>query len=355
MTRKITINAPDKCQVGGEPATKILTTSTCDEHFDTSYEGLKQSILAARRKISEIEDIVQEPKEEKPESPPLENPVPPTADDYGIDFLYPSGNNDIQMIYMDMNNPSKDPLFRNEEGEGLVKGKFGGWRSQGGSNGQLRVELWQDNPIRDCEGTVYSKWLQDVDTGRAGAYLFQVYRGGGSHSSRYHQGQEGAALKGRIREDLSVVICKEVRHSDYTSNEGNIRKLKKDPKKNFLGVKLVVYNLKPPSRGWRVPVKIEVWCDEDGMDQNGKFDPKRQNWQKYAEYTDKGGWGSGDGGGNPGIEIGNTGTRKGDEILNTPRGAVRNKGNLFAYRTDHVLTEFKYLSWRKIKNPVGAV
>lgn len=257
------------------------------------------------------------------------------------------------MIYMNMDNPSSDPLFRNEETEGLIKGEFGGWRSSGGTNGQLRLELWQDNPIRDCEGTVYARFIKNMNTD-PGAYLSQVYRGGGTHSSSL-DGQEGAAYKVRIRADRSVVITKEVRHPDYASNVGGIKKLEKDPTEIYLGIKLVAYNMPLDPQTNRTPVKIEAWCDEYGMSPSGQFNPQNQKWQKYAEYIDKGGWKAGSGNvAIPGVELGNNGNRKADEILNTGKGAVRNKGNLFAYRTDNRQTEIKYMSFRKIKNPVGA-
>ena len=42
------------------------------------------------------------------------------------------------------------------------------------------------------------------------------------------------------------------------------------------------------------------------MTPDGKFDPAKQNWVKMAETIDSGGWGSGNGGGCPPLELGNT-------------------------------------------------
>jgi hypothetical protein len=174
-----------------------------------------------------------------------------------------------------------------------------------------------------------------------------VYRGGGHHSS--NTPCEGAAYKARIRKDKSVVVTKEVLHPDYASNKGGIKKLTKDPKGNYIGTKLVVYNL-PKAPSGRTPVKLEVYVDEDGMGADGVFTASKQNWVKAAENTDFGGWASGDGGGCPPLEIGNTGKRKPDEILNTPGGT--SEGNLAAYRTDGVKSKIKFFSIREIKPPV---
>jgi hypothetical protein len=352
-TKKVSIEVPENCQVCGKPGTHVVATRACKEDIDLARDGLIYGIKYARQKKAEQEGAF----EEKPEEPeePIENPIRFETDQHMIRMLYPDSN-PRQQIYMDMENPTKDPLFRNEENANLQKGYSGGWTATGTADkAQVRLELWQDNPIRDCEITVYTKYLTDYGPGIAepGAYASQVYRGGGHHSSKDMTVRcEGCAYKARIRKDRSVVIVKEVRHDDYTSNKGGIKKLRKDPKGNFIGVKLVIYNLMPQESEGRIPVKIEVWCDEEGMTNTGTFSPTAQRWEKYAEYIDAGDWASGDGGACPPVELGNMGRRMGDEILNTPKGAP--KGNLAAYRTDGALTELKFFSFRKIKNPVGA-
>lgn len=358
MSNTETNNNNNICRVcRKKPPTKKLTVFLCDDDFTKGYTGLVELVRRLRNELeaantnTNTATATTTPQVE--EEPTINNIVGmgvlPAEDRYKIKKIYPDSETP-QMIYMNMDNPSSDPLFRNEDNANMTRGIAGGWVQDGSDNGkyQVRLELWQDNPIRDCEITVYAKWLADIASIVDSAYAYQVYRGGGHHTTNL-EGQEGAAYKGRIKRDRSVVIAKEIRHADYTSNQGGIMKLEKDPYNNFIGVKLVVYNLTSPVNG-RIPVKIEVWCDEYGMTPDGKLDPTKQNWKKYAEYTDKGGWSSGTGGGNPGLELGNTGLRKPDEIFNTPFGAKQNKGNLGAYRTDGAKTEIKYFSFRKIKS-----
>jgi hypothetical protein len=282
----------------------------------------------------------------EPHQPPLVTAA--AADKYGIQFLYPNPSTP-QMCDMNMDNPFSDTNFRNEENANLKKESDGAWSSTGNQEKQqVRLELWQDPSIRDCEITVYANYIEDLSL--TGSYGYQVYRGGGHHGSA-ENGCPGCAYKARIRKDKTVVIAKEIKHADYSSNEGNVKKLSKDIKGRYIGVKQVVYNLSKLANG-RTPVKIEVWCDEEGMTPDGVLHPEKQNWQKYAETIDKGGWTAGNGAGCPPVEIGNTGTRKGDEILNTPEGAK--SGNLAAYRTDGAKTKIKYFSIRKIQAPIGA-
>jgi hypothetical protein len=102
--------------------------------------------------------------------------------------------------------------------------------------------------------------------------------------------------------------------------------------------------------GGRVPVIVQVFCDEEGMDKNGVLHAEKQKWVKMAEYVDDGGWSAGsadDVGKCPPLEIGNnTGKRKTDEIFNMPGG--EDQGNVITYRTDGARTKIKYFSVRAI-------
>jgi hypothetical protein len=348
-------NNPTLCQIcNNKKPSKKLSILVCDDDYAkglTEMRALLKKLKEQYQQEEEEEEVEQPQPNPEPEPEPQPQPTQ-GADKYGIKEIYASPATGQQMIYMNMDNPTSDPLFRNEENANLKKESDGSWSMTGTSEKQqVRLELWQDPGIRDCEITVYANYMQDLS--KTGSYAFQTYRGGGTHSSTKNNGCEGAAYKGRVRKDKSVVFAKETKHPDYTSNKGNIKKLTKDVKGNYLGVKQVIYNL-PTAKNGRTPVKLEMYIDESGMTPDGKFDPSKQNWQKYAEYVDAGGWGAGNGGGCPAIELGNnTGTRKGDEILNTTKGATQNKGNLAAYRTDGAKTKIKYFSFRKIKNPAG--
>ena len=346
-----------KCSSGdGKDAVVKVTASiyVCADHRDQAKAMLQAAVDEVKFTLM---GSVSPPPTPEPVPAPTETPSPiPTStatDKWQIKKLYADALGDrAQTWTMDMSNPSSDPRFKNEQNANLRKEADGGWSSDGSENGkfQVRLEGWSESGSKkwlNTEITVYAQFMQDIATGDPGAYAFQLYRGGGHHSSK--SPCDGAAYKARIRKDKSVVICKEVLHPDYTNNKGGLRKLTKDPKGNYIGVKEVVYNL-PKAASGRTPVKIEVWVDEEGMNPQGVLDPVKQNWILAAETIDNGGWASGDGGGCPAIEIGNTGKRKPDEILNTSGGT--SEGNLCAYRTDGVKSKIKYFSIREIKPPI---
>lgn len=340
---------------GNSHATYAQTVNTMIENNE--FKNCKVTItqlvrgvnnnLAPKNTMSNNNKIVEKFSFEETSTPPL-----PPADKYGIKKLYPDATGDkAQVWYMNMDNPSSDPRFKNEQSANLEKEPDGAWSSDGSLNGkyQVRLEGWSESGQKkflNCETTVYAQFMGDIARapGDPGAYAYQIYRGGGHHSS--NTPCEGAAYKARVRKDRSVVIVKEVLHPDYTSNKGGLAKLIKPPLGYYIGTKLVVYNLEYDAVKQRTPVKIEVWCDESGMDVFGKLDPAKQNWKKMAETIDSGGWASGNGGGCPAIESGNTGKRRPDEILNTPGGTL--SGNLCAYRTDGVKSKIKFFSIREI-------
>jgi len=297
------------------------------------------------------------PTAEEPAITPI--PVAPTtteskADRYGINFLYksavPTDTSKGLMRYMNMDNPTADAFLNKEEKANMRKEADGSWSLDGKDTGkyQVRLGLWMKPPQVNIEATVYAQYMSAIEGLSAGSYAFQLYKGVGNHSSS-NNGCTGFAYKARVRLDKSVVITKEVTHPNYAGNKGGLKKLTKDPRGNYIGTKLVVYNM-APIPGGRTPVKIEVWCDEQGMDKNGVFTASKQNWVKMAEFTDKGGWaaGSAESVGNcEPLEIGNnTGKRKPDEIYNQPVGTT--DGNIVTYRTDGVRTKIKFFSVRAI-------
>lgn len=300
-------------------------------------------------KFSFEEDVVVPPPE-----PPVDPPVEEEPrDKFHIKKLYADSDGTVLFRAMDMDNPSKDAFLNKEETANMKKQSDGSWSLDGKYTGQYQVRLgiWMNPPQTDVEATIYAYHIGDV-SGMAdeSKYSYQLYRGGGDHTTS-NNGSEGNAYKARIQENKYVVICKELRHADYTSNKGNIKKLTKSPIGNWIGVKFVTFNLPKLPTG-RTPVMTQVFCDESGMDANGVLTPENQKWVKMAEYVDKGGWAAGSTttvGRCPPLEIGNkTGKRKTDEIFNMP-GGKPDKGNIVTYRTDGARTKIKYFSVRSIK------
>jgi hypothetical protein len=365
-----------------EEAKNHLHLYACGEHANILREKfkriLKETEEETRRnqddKDDDDEDDDDKPEPVKPQPQPQPEPVKPTkpepikpepvkpqpqpvtsptgsADKYGIKKLYADAPTKFER-YMDMDNPTKDAFLNKEEKANLNKEADGGWSLDGKDTGkyQVRLGLWMKPEQVNIETTVYSQYISAVAGADSGSYAFQLYKGVGDHSTS-NNGCTGFSYKGRVRLDKGVLICKEVTHPNYSSNEGNIKKLTNDPKGRYVGTKLVTYNLAKDSKTGRTPVKIEVYCDETGMTPDGKFDKAKQNWVKMADYVDKGGWNAGSAasvGLCPPLEIGNsTGKRKTDEIYNLPVGT--NNGNVVTYRTDGVRTKIKYFSVRGIK------
>jgi hypothetical protein len=134
----------------------------------------------------------------------------------------------------------------------------------------------------------------------------------------------------------------------------------------WIGEKFVVYNLPFDQSIGRTPVKLEFWVDEYGMAKDGTFTAANQNWIKFGETIDNGGWSECiiDGDPNrpvsdcPVIESGNnTGDRQCDEILNTTNTGRSDSlsgipaGNAVVYRSDSILGKIKWFSGREIAIP----
>jgi uncharacterized protein YkwD len=346
------VSTTNKCAANDKKDGKWRLTGNvhaCDDHKEKGLELLEDAVSRVK---SQLQELAQ------PHVPPTPTPAtqPTTSttsgqDKWGINKIYPDATDErAQVWYMNQDDPTSDARFKNWKNADLRREPDGAWSADGSGNNkyQVRLEGWSESGSKkwlNCEITVYANVM--TEGSGSGPYAFQIYRGGGHHSSKTPC--DGCAYKARIRRDRRVTIVKEIIHPDYTSNRGNVASLTKSPIGNYIGVKQVVYNL-PKGQNNRNPVKVEVYVDENGMDANGRFDPTKQTWKKMAETVDSGDWASGNGGDCDPIETGYTGRRKSDEILNTPGGT--SAGNLAAYRTDGVGSKIKFFSIREIVPPV---
>jgi len=349
-----------KCSVCNKKrATKKLSIYVDDEHYSIGRPEMDALLEKIRRIYREEQEQERPPRPEQEEqsTPPAPTPNPDQTpleiDKWGIKKIYPdSDKTNPLFLTMDMDNPTKDSFLNKEEKANLKKESDGSWSLDGKDTGkyQVRLGLWMQPPQVNIEATIYANFIEVVAGQESGSYAFQLYKGVGDHSTS-NNGCTGFAYKARIRHDKSVVICKEITHPNYSSNVGGVRKLTKEPKGNYIGTKLVIYNMSEKNGGGRTPVRIQVYCDESGMNAQGVLDPTKQNWVKMAEYIDKGGFNAGSAssvGNCEPLEIGNnTGKRKTDEIYNLPVG-TKDKGNIITYRTDSARTKVKYFSVRGI-------
>jgi hypothetical protein len=287
----------------------------------------------------------------------------------GIRKIYPDATavSDFQQWFFNERDPTKDPQFKDWENSNLRRMQDGSnaWYVDGSgkSKGQVRIAGWSKKGTywEDAtELTIYFKWLNDLKTGTPGKY-FQVYLRGGDHSNQKGRGGEASCYKARITTTGQVYLVKEIQHDPpgYTNNIPG-RKItfpKGSIKGQWVGMKLVVYNIRETGTDGKVYVKVECWIDSTCTAKDGSLDISKQKWVKTAEHVDRGGWRCKDmkkPTKYPSVDY-NSKTpdvRQPDEIISKPGGTK--DGNLGAYRTDNRATCFRYFNIRQIQNPSHA-
>ena len=128
-------------------------------------------------------------------------------DRYKVRELYPDATDDDdrkQEWYFDMENPRSDRRLRNLQRANLRRRDDGAWYVDGTEDdgkGQVRLEAWSESGNKkwlNTEVTVYVFYIDDLpDEFEPGRYAFQLYSGGGHHSSREGRRCEGACYKVR--------------------------------------------------------------------------------------------------------------------------------------------------------------
>jgi hypothetical protein len=288
----------------------------------------------------------------------------------GIRKIYPDATavSDSQQWFFNERDPTKDPQFKDWENSNLRRMQDGSnaWYVDGGgakSKGQVRIAGWSKKGTYwddATELTIYFKWLNDLKTGAPGKY-FQTYLRGGDHSNQKGRGGEASCYKARITTTGQVYLVKEIQHDPpgYTNNIPG-RKItfpKGSMKGQWVGMKLVVYNIRETGSDGKVYVKVECWIDSTCTGKDGSLDISKQKWIKAVEHVDRGGWRCKDmkkPTKYPSVDY-NSKTpdvRQPDEIISKPGGTK--DGNLGAYRTDNRATCFRYFSIRQIQNPSHA-
>lgn len=274
------------------------------------------------------------------------------VDKWGINKMYHTKAGGEE-YFMSMDSLS-DPRIQNVDGEGVTKASDGSWQGTGGSNGQLRVELWSP-AYSDTTQRRNARWLNveitaycKITAGSA-SYAWQLYSRGGHHSGNYPC--EGSAYKARfIDSSAETAVTKEVCHSSYASNEGRKTGIAGVSggfgNGTWHGTKLVMYNIN--ENGTLYP-RLEIYVDTNCSDGNGNLVIKN-NWVLTSVYTDRGGWYAGED--SFGTDCNGCGRAR-DEILRTAGGNTRSghanfNRNLVALRTDGVTIRWKYFSGREI-------
>jgi hypothetical protein len=273
-------------------------------------------------------------------------PPPPTSnlDKFGIKKLFKDAGNEW---YVNMDNPAGSLNFRNLPV--ITKQADGSFQT---SESQVRMEAWSPEGKKwmNVEITAYQKFI--AGTPQYG-YIFQMYRGGGHHSSNTVERQcWGAAYKtAMLSKDICSTSCrKEVNHPAYCPNRAVTKVSDKPLNNRWIGMKQITYNYLKDGKTF---VRMEVYVDDDVTDVNGNLVIKN-DWKLYSNTRDEGGWGTTDTdfvANCPRLNKDSTQQyRQRDEILNMPGGNT-DLQNLCAWRSDDTTNNWKYLSVREILTP----
>jgi hypothetical protein len=247
-------------------------------------------------------------------------------DRFGIKKIYPT--KDGKEWYVNMEDPRRDPRFKNLNNVHFSKNADGSWRVYAD---QIRMEAWspEDDKWLNVEITAYAK----IEGGSN--ELLQLYSRGGHHTSKDEC--LGSAYKARLYGDGTAAWTKEITHPAYAGNRGQVRATTEPLEDRWIGFKAVIYNIEENGKTY---VRLESYIDDDVTDSDGDLD-MRNNWKLASVYVDRGGWGTSNSDFDPSCG------RDRDEILTRPGGT--SSQNIAAFRSDDLTWSFKYLSVREIE------
>jgi len=274
-------------------------------------------------------------------------PPPMSVDKFGVKKIYPDASTTPNEWYVDMTNPSGSLNFKNLPA--ITKQADGSFQTK---ESQVRMEVWSPESKKwvNVEITAYQKLVAGTPQ-----YVFQLYRGGGHHSSTTPERQcWGAAYKTAMLSNgsagASTSCRKEVNHPAYCPNRSVMKVSIKPLANRWVGMKQITYNY---LKNGKTFVRMEVYIDDDVTDAQGNLVIKN-DWKLYSNTNDEGGWTTTETdfvANCPKLNKDSTlQYRARDEILNLPGGNT-DLQNLCAFRTDNTTNNWKYLSVREIQTP----
>lgn len=277
------------------------------------------------------------------------------TDPYGVNKIYHTkvGGEEFFTNQNDLlADASTNGRIQNFEGENITKQSDGSYQSNGGSNGDLRIEIWsrefstlserQAAAWLNVEVTIYTKYMSQ--DGRNPNYLCQLYGKGGHHSSNAHC--EGAAYKFRLnRTQNETSYDKEICHASYA---GNSNRVSVSGLSGGFG-NGIWHGFKAIQWTEGNNVRLKTWVDTNCSDSSGNL-VVHNNWRQVNERVDSGGWAADS---RFSTDCSGCGRSASTEIMTgkytvTSSGDANHGQNLCAYRTDGVTTRFRYFSAREI-------
>jgi hypothetical protein len=295
------------------------------------------------------------------------NATTSSLDNDGVLMIYPTASNN-HVWHVSMVSPTNDPYLLNVPSSAFVKASDGTWQVSGN---QIRENIWSP-PYQwwlNVEITQYSRLVSDG--GDNYGYMFQIYRGGGQHSTSSVLAQgDGFAYKLAVMKDGTMRFRKEVAHPLYANRNisGQIFPIDYVSSGKWLGMKLIVYNIKDSTNG-KICVKLEAWVDSGCTNiSNGNLliTGNETRWRKVGETIDKGDWNYTDSDFLPNtwkpVDVNYSHQyRTSNEILNShggdyyiqqlKDGSPMGSHNIIAFRTDNIEWRFGEQSGREIIPP----
>jgi len=311
------------------------------------FKALENTISLLTGRVDKLE--TQPAPTPQPEPiPPV--PTPTALDKFGVKKIYKDASTPNEW-YVDMANPSGSLNFKNLPT--ITKQADGSFQTK---ESQVRMEAWSPEGKKwlNVEITAYQKLVAGTQQ-----YVFQLYRGGGHHSSTTPERQcWGAAYKTAMLSNgsagASTSCRKEVNHPAYCPNRSVTKTSSKPLLNRWIGMKQITYNY---LKNGKTFARIEVWVDDDVTDAQGNLVIKN-DWKLYANTNDEGGWSTTESdfvSNCPRLNKDSTQQyRQRDEIFNLPGGNT-DLQNLVAWRTDSTTNNWKYLSVREISPGTGVV
>jgi hypothetical protein len=248
------------------------------------------------------------------------------VDAFGVEKIYPTANGGNEW-YVDMDDPERDPNFRNLDGIEFDENSDGSWQVEEES---IRMEVWSppNEKWLNVEITEYAKM-------ESGSHeVLQLYSRGGHHTSSDEC--LGSAYKARLYGDGEAAWNKEVTHPAYAGDRGSTEATDTPLADRWIGFKAVMYNFVEDGETY---VRMESYIDDDVTDEDGNLVVKN-DWKLASVYEDRGGWSADD------SDFDSSCGRDRDEVLTQPGGTSTQ--NIAAFRSDDLTWSFKYLSVREI-------
>lgn len=258
-----------------------------------------------------------------------------TNDKFGVRKIYPTKPGGREW-FVNMNNPTDDPLYVPRSGAKFTKQPDGSWQPSGStsSSGITRMVRYEigtgagQAQWRDVEMTGYI-YTVSVDSGLPswaggdpGKIPFQWYARGARHSTSVPC--EGTSLKGRLRINGVSEVKKEISHTGgYTGERGGKQATSKSLMNRWVGFKVIMFNIP-------AGVRVETWVD----------DQANNGWTKVSDVTDTGGW-----------NVLSQSKFDSDDCGRPNDYIVSNGGPMAAFRSDYTVWNFKNLSIREIQAP----